>query len=94
MKGEEKMDMLWEAFNEELKRVCSKKEAPPPGVVEVCCVQALEMSPRRTNGGGVVSHRRQSVVVVGLKVLKKMFLLHNSARFIMRRKPDRCYLNR
>ena len=102
MKGvEEKMDTLWEDFNEELQRVCSKKEGmggswksgdgEAPAVMEVCCVQALEMS-RRT-GGGVLSHKRHSAVMV-LKVLKKMFLLHNSARLIRRRKPDRCYLNR
>eukprot|EP00262_Sarcandra_glabra_P001463 TRINITY_DN1157_c3_g1_i1.p1 TRINITY_DN1157_c3_g1~~TRINITY_DN1157_c3_g1_i1.p1 ORF type:complete len:170 (+),score=32.25 TRINITY_DN1157_c3_g1_i1:152-661(+) len=73
---EERMDMLWEDFNDELERskaIGSESDTGSPQMAELCCVQALKMS----KSSSMLPHRRQSLLVV-LKVLKKLFLLHNS----------------
>ena len=73
---EEKMDMLWEDFNEELYRV-SKGKAGSVGrgsSAELHCDQGLDV-PKRTSG--LLCHRRPSLVVM-LKVLKKLFLIQKN----------------
>jgi hypothetical protein len=77
--SEEKMDMLWEEFNEELQRVSKssmdkEKEADQrlstsgatKGMQEFCDLQALKMSK--------TSRKRPNVMVV-MKILKKLRLL-------------------
>ena len=80
--SEEKMDMLWEDFNEEIHTVDKKKEAKSKRLsrsrgldsqsedlqmVEFCCLQALKMSK---------TSKRTNMVVV-MKALKKFFFLRN-----------------
>ncbi|XP_009616875.1 uncharacterized protein [Nicotiana tomentosiformis] len=73
---EEKMDMLWENFNEESNQImtsCCEKDTKkglisPGRMVEFKCGQALSLSK---------ASKRQSLVVL-IKVLKKVFLLHAS----------------
>ncbi|OAY34145.1 hypothetical protein MANES_13G153300v8 [Manihot esculenta] len=76
---EEKMDMLWEDFNEELQRVSSssknKQSSGYTQDLQLCSVQALTMSkPDR-----VYQPKKQSAVLL-IKVLKKIFLLQKSAQ--------------
>ncbi|URE42938.1 hypothetical protein MUK42_14699 [Musa troglodytarum] len=63
---EDSMDMLWEDFNEELRRsFCERERA------ELRCLQALSESK-----SGSLIHRRRSSLMLILKVLKKLFLIH------------------
>lgn len=88
---EEKMDMLWEDFNDEPRRSSDRREgkrakarfedsairydsdSDAREMGDLCCVQALKMS----KTGSMMHHRRPGVLVI-LKVLKKLFLIHNS----------------
>ncbi|GLU16404.1 hypothetical protein SLE2022_328390 [Rubroshorea leprosula] len=84
--GEEKMDLLWEDFNEELSRSCSSRMGSSgcssrmgssgcsSDVVELNCVQSLKLS--KTNGG-MFSPKKPSIVVF-FKSFRKLFLLHSS----------------
>ncbi|OAY35211.1 hypothetical protein MANES_12G081400v8 [Manihot esculenta] len=84
---EEKMDMLWEDFNEELQRVSSlsnknqlsdQRSLSSAGGhqdLQLCCVQALNMS----KPGSIYQPKKQSLVLV-VKVLKKIFSLQNQLR--------------
>ncbi|KAJ7973943.1 Glutamate-1-semialdehyde 2,1-aminomutase 1 [Quillaja saponaria] len=71
---EDKMDLLWEDFNEELSSTTGSATTSSRDMVELGCVQALTMS--KTSGAGF-SNRKPAGMVI-LKVLKKLFLLHNS----------------
>ncbi|KAF5725625.1 hypothetical protein HS088_TW23G00351 [Tripterygium wilfordii] len=73
---EEKMDMLWEDFNEELlsnRRQSDERLLDPAEMVEMGCFQALKMSQRDS----ALFSRRPGLVEI-IKVLKKLFLLHNN----------------
>ncbi|CAL9179333.1 unnamed protein product [Musa hybrid cultivar] len=74
---EDSMDMLWEDFNEELRRsFCERDreaEVPDYGMAELRCLQALSESK-----SGSLIHRRQSSLILILKVLKKLFLTHRN----------------
>ncbi|KAK8600797.1 hypothetical protein V6N13_059469 [Hibiscus sabdariffa] len=59
---EEKMDMLWEDFNEELGGRCSE--------------EGMKLSKR--SGGMFCPSPRRAGVLVFIRVLRKLFLLHNS----------------
>ncbi|XP_057481939.1 uncharacterized protein LOC130768843 [Actinidia eriantha] len=79
---EEKMDMLWEDFNEELKRAESggsesesDETRPKRDTVELCCVQALQIS--KTSSGLSLSISKKPGVVVVFKVLKKLLSMNN-----------------
>ncbi|KAI3917946.1 hypothetical protein MKW98_000180 [Papaver atlanticum] len=91
MDNEEKMDMLWEDFNEvELRSVSSlhnKKDQigkvlfdssykSYEGKVKLFCVQGRSNSLRETTT--VLAPRRPASAFLVLKVLKKLFLLQNS----------------
>ncbi|MCL7042297.1 hypothetical protein MKW94_025555 [Papaver nudicaule] len=91
MDKEEKMDMLWEDFNEvELRSVSSlhnKKDQigkvlfdssykSYEGKVKLFCVQGRSNSLRETTT--VLAPRRPASAFLVLKVLKKLFLLQNS----------------
>lgn len=83
---EEKMDMLWEDFNEELSRSrgrpdvssswSSSTSTSPRETAELGGVKARMVSGAN---GALVSARRTPApgVVVLIKVLKKLFLLHH-----------------
>ncbi|KAJ8479106.1 hypothetical protein OPV22_022833 [Ensete ventricosum] len=72
---EDSMDMLWEDFNEELRRSFSERgreaKVPDDGTVELRCLQALSESK-----SGSLIHRRRSSLILILNVLKKLFLIH------------------
>jgi hypothetical protein len=77
---EDKMDMLWEDFNEELSRTCSTSRSNTSSsrdMVELGCVKALTTS---KNHGAALTTRKPAGMVVIMKVLKKLFLLQNSHR--------------
>ncbi|XWS41206.1 hypothetical protein CRYUN_Cryun17cG0060800 [Craigia yunnanensis] len=65
----EKMDMLWEEFNEELKRVSSLRSRKD--------AQALKMT-KTGIGSGMIYHKQQSKSMLAtIKTLKKIFFLRN-----------------
>ena len=65
----EKMDMLWEKFNEELKRVSSLRSRKD--------AQALQMT-TTVIGSGMIYHQRKSKTMLAvMKTLKKIFFLRN-----------------
>ncbi|XXG65520.1 hypothetical protein AAC387_Pa05g3200 [Persea americana] len=83
---EDKMDMLWEDFNDELRQPSSDgKEADKPNGVfsdsnkdvmsmaDLGCVHAIKVSKSRS----LMPHRKPSLLVM-LKILKKLFLIHSS----------------
>lgn len=83
---EERMDMLWEDFNEELHRVShelrgrlnelgdsDQSDREQQGMMELCCVHAL----RETKNGSMIQHRKTRLILM-LKVLKKLFLVHKA----------------
>lgn len=72
---EEKMDMLWEDFNDELYRVScewKKKDGKGKSSSVRASDQAFGMMPK--DGRSLLPRKRPSLVVM-LKVLKKMFLV-------------------
>lgn len=72
---EEKMDLLWEDFNEEMSRNCGlvvESDVSRWRAVGLGRGKAFKLAKA---GGG----RRLSIVMF-LKVLKKLFVLHNSQR--------------
>ncbi|KAJ8478565.1 hypothetical protein OPV22_022292 [Ensete ventricosum] len=75
---EEKMDMLWEDFNEELARVsCDRKRMAKEGsssATEQHCAEALKDA---KSGGGLI-HRRTPSLILMVKVLKKLFLIQRA----------------
>lgn len=85
--GEEKMDLLWEDFNEELKsriqvsEYCKNSEVSPGRrpANQFACVQGKRLL--KIGGGTVCSGKRPGVVVF-MKVLKRVFLLHSSHRTV------------
>ncbi|KAJ0976833.1 hypothetical protein J5N97_012307 [Dioscorea zingiberensis] len=76
---EERMDMLWEDFNEELHKDITREEMgssseaesgmEQQGGVELCCV------PRTRN---MLRHQRPSLVII-LKVLKRLILIQKTS---------------
>ncbi|OMO97191.1 hypothetical protein CCACVL1_04633 [Corchorus capsularis] len=69
--AEEKMDILWEDFNEELARSGSSKEA-------------LKLS--KTNAASAMfAPRRPAGMLVFMRGFRKLFLLHNSHRSVNHR---------
>ncbi|XVF29980.1 hypothetical protein REPUB_Repub16aG0018000 [Reevesia pubescens] len=77
---EEKMDLLWEDFNEELPRSRSSSSSGDH-MVELGCGQALKLS---KNNAPMFSPRRTSMLVF-MKALRRLFLLHNSQRSVNHR---------
>lgn len=83
---EEKMDMLWEDFNEELPRsrgqhadVSPSWSSASTSSRETAEFRGVEARMRSRTNGALVSARRAQPpgVVVLVKVLKKLFLLHH-----------------
>ncbi|XP_062097184.1 uncharacterized protein LOC133803228 [Humulus lupulus] len=68
---DERMDLLWENFNEELSRSSSSRTVDAEKIKAVGCAhQPLKVSRRSTTDN-------KPPVVMVLKVLKKLFLLHH-----------------
>ncbi|XWS23344.1 hypothetical protein CRYUN_Cryun28dG0005000 [Craigia yunnanensis] len=76
---EEKMDLLWEDFNEELP--ISRSSRSSGNMVELGCGQTLKLS---KNNGAMFSPKRPGMLVF-MRVLRKLFLLHNSQRSVKHR---------
>ncbi|KAJ8631040.1 hypothetical protein MRB53_024363 [Persea americana] len=89
---EEKMDMLWEDFNDEPRRPSlDKREGDRPkarfsdsAIQYEPDADAREMADlccvqalKMSKSGSMIHHRRGSLLVI-LKVLKKLFLIHSS----------------
>ncbi|CAK9326115.1 unnamed protein product [Citrullus colocynthis] len=72
---DEKMDMLWEDFNEELLKNLSSRF----GSHKLPELEDLE-SEEATEGGGALLSARMAGVVVIMKVLKKLLFLHSFRR--------------
>ncbi|KAI3460648.1 hypothetical protein Pfo_017311 [Paulownia fortunei] len=80
---DEKMDILWEDWNEEVSRTCGKTaeesdNSSPRRQVQICCVKALKLS--KANGH-MLSGKKASILVF-ISVLKKGFAMHHSRRSI------------
>lgn len=73
--GEEKMDLLWEDLNEDQFAGNCEKFSD---------MKALKLSKRN---GRMVSGKKTSILVF-IKILKKVFLMHNSQR-AMKKKASR-----
>ncbi|XP_010912579.1 uncharacterized protein [Elaeis guineensis] len=89
LNDEERMDMLWEDFNEELRRMsCDRKmdaangeassnssstDSRRHGMVDLPCIQAFGAS----TSSSIIHHRRPSWLLM-LKVLKKLFLIQKT----------------
>lgn len=78
---EDKMDMLWEDFNEELARAAPpcplSKEWAREAWLAGDGAAAVEMRRYAVASGSVVRRRRLSLLMM-LKLLKKLFLAHKS----------------
>lgn len=70
---EERMDKLWESFNEELCRL-SGNDQKPEAEAKLCGAALRALSEPRASRG-IVPRRRPGLVLI-LKVLKKLFLMH------------------
>ena len=85
---EEKMDMLWEDFNTEERLTRSHSSSRlDTETVSMGCVEALSMS-KPNNGTAIFSPRKPGMVVF-MKVLKRLFLIHNSHRSVKHRSSYR-----
>ncbi|XP_022719856.1 uncharacterized protein LOC111277707 [Durio zibethinus] len=77
---EEKMDLLWEDFNEELSR--SRSSRSSGDMVVLGCSQSLKLSKNNT---ARFSPRRPGMLVFMRLFMRKLFLLHNSQRSVKHR---------
>ncbi|KAG1369962.1 putative Glutamate-1-semialdehyde 2,1-aminomutase 1 [Cocos nucifera] len=90
---EERMDMLWEDFNEELCRPsCDHRRGPVNGEVSSDSTSSRHgrmdrhcvRSSAKSKTGSIIHHRRPSLLLM-LKVLKKLFLIQKTSS--SKRKP-------
>ncbi|CAL9098985.1 unnamed protein product [Musa textilis] len=83
---EEKMDMLWEDFNEELARVsCDRKRMAKEGSSSASEQHCMRASKDAKSGGLI--HRRSPSLILMVKVLKKLFLIQ---RVVSSKKQSLC----
>ncbi|KAH6765198.1 hypothetical protein C2S52_014251 [Perilla frutescens var. hirtella] len=82
---QEKMDLLWENLNDDQcgKTAQNSDISSPRRDVQISCVKALKLS--KASGRHMISGKKTSILVF-IKVLKKVFLMHNSQRAI-KKKP-------
>ncbi|XP_010256350.1 PREDICTED: uncharacterized protein LOC104596769 [Nelumbo nucifera] len=88
---EERMDMLWEDFNDELKRISSmgkteaksrlskfagSSESDSDAQGEMVEMYCVQAPKMSKTSNAILSSRRSSLLVL-MKVFRKMFLLHN-----------------
>lgn len=83
------MDLLWEDLNDDqLSRNRGKAAEEDSDIssprrdeqVQIKCVKTLKLSKAKVNGH-IISGKKTSILVF-IKVLKKVFLMHNSQRAI------------
>lgn len=79
---EQKMDMLWENFNEELSKNSSSR-SNTSSRMQFGCVRALKTS---QSNSATLTTKKPGMVVI-LKVLKKLFLIQNSNNRKLQRPP-------
>lgn len=72
---EDKMDLLWEDFNEELSSTTGSATSSSREVVELRCDPHLTVA--KTNNGKLVPTKNKHGMVVIVKVLKKLFSINN-----------------
>lgn len=86
---QEKMDLLWEDLNDDqFSRNRGKAAEEDSDIssprreeqVQIKCVKTLKLSKAKVNGH-IISGKKTSILVF-IKVLKKVFLMHNSQRGI------------
>ncbi|CAL0333388.1 unnamed protein product [Lupinus luteus] len=78
---EDKMDLLWEDFNEELYSTTGSSTCSSREVVEFrSCAQALIVSKNKSKTNALVSTKSGSSMVVIVKVLKKFFSINNNVQ--------------
>lgn len=89
----EKMDVLWENFNEELsrsRRSKLKKSAEMESMEEIGIVKTrrrmAELNLSETSGA-VATTRKATGKTAIVKVLKKLFLMHNNSRRNLQTRP-------
>ena len=74
---EDKMDLLWEDFNEELySTTTGSATSSSREVVEFRCAQELTVA--KTCHNGLIPSKNKPAMVVIVKVIKKLFSIHNS----------------
>lgn len=73
---DEKMDLLWEDFNEELLKNLSSRF----GSERLPELEYSESEEAKEDGGGALMSARMTSVVVIMKVLKKLLFLHSFRR--------------
>lgn len=93
LNDEERMDMLWEDFNEELCRLsCDHRRVPVNGEMSSDPTSSRHGTMNRhcvrssaeSKTGSIIHHRRPSLLLM-LKVLKKLFLIQKTSS--SKRKP-------
>lgn len=72
---EDKMDLLWEDFNEELSSTTGSATSSSREGVELRCGPSLAVA--KTNNGKLVPTKNKHSMVVIVKVLKKLFSINN-----------------
>ncbi|TKY46147.1 hypothetical protein E2542_SST28183 [Spatholobus suberectus] len=74
--GEDRMDLLWEDFNEELySTTTGSATSSSREVVEFRCAPALTVA--KTNNGALLPTKNKPGMVVIVKVMKKLFSINN-----------------
>lgn len=74
---EDKMDLLWEDFNEQLySTTTGSATSSSREVVEFRCAQELTVA--KTCHNGLLPSKNKPAMVVIVKVIKKLFSIHNS----------------
>ncbi|KAL2335037.1 hypothetical protein Fmac_016250 [Flemingia macrophylla] len=78
LEGEERMDLLWEDFNEELYSPPTTGSATSSSREEVEFRCAPPLNVVKTNKGTLLPTRNKPSMVVIVKVMKKLFSINNS----------------
>ncbi|CAJ1948006.1 unnamed protein product [Sphenostylis stenocarpa] len=74
---EDKMDLLWEDFNEELySTTTGSATSSSREVVELRCAQGLTVA--KSSNSHLLPTKNKAAMLVIVKVMKKLFSIHNS----------------
>ncbi|XP_061359415.1 uncharacterized protein LOC133303511 [Gastrolobium bilobum] len=73
---DDRMDMMWEDFNEELSLTTGSTTSSSREVVEFRCSQALTVS--KTKKDAILPTKNKPGMVMIVKVMKKLFSINNS----------------
>ncbi|XP_027348634.1 uncharacterized protein LOC113860166 [Abrus precatorius] len=72
----DRMDLLWEDFNEELSTTTGSATSSSREVVEFRCAPPLTVA--KTNNSALIPTKNKPGMVVIVKVMKKLFSINNS----------------